>query len=353
MPLLQGLRIGGAIVGQGQGNETYDSQADWDTGTPSADADTVTTDGSVVLRRAFVNDANTVLLAHMDNNLNDASDNANNGTGTGTFETTRQIGSHSYLSNATGEAAEFPDIAAYDVSNITVEAWVYITALTGTHGIVVRASNSVYSFYLAATTTITQFYIAFTEGAQSATGGVLPTGQWVHVAGTYNGSRLSLWIDGVEADGLDTTRTMPSTAHQIAVGGYPADTSTTFPLNGYIDEVRISDTARYSASFTPQPYATSGTWTSPVIDTGADDRSASRLNWDENLPTANEDITWEHRASNDNPPTGAFTALTGNSPITSGFVDTGRYHQLQATLTTVAGSANTPSLDSATFTYIT
>jgi len=77
----------------------------------------------------------------------------------------------------------------------------------------------------------------------------LTLNKWTHVAGVFDGTEFSLYIDG-EKD--TATVSWPGGAFQgqapVYIGG------THFPdyqrFHGSIDEVRISDVARYSANFT-------------------------------------------------------------------------------------------------------
>ena len=86
---------------------------------------------------------------------------------------------------------------------------------------------------------------------------VLSTGQWYHVAlvrsGTATGN-TKIYLDGVA---LGTTRTsigaMLFPASVVKIGKSRDDSATTF--DGYMDEFRISDSARYTANFTPSTTA--------------------------------------------------------------------------------------------------
>jgi hypothetical protein len=108
-------------------------------------------------------------------------------------------------------------------------------------------------------------------------GWVPPTGQWHHIAivGT-SGQHIKIYINGT----LYVTRagsyflSMPSAGdiglgHSLSLpGGLPGDTGVR-TINGYIDEVRFSDTARYSANFTPSTSAFgTGVLTYPTAELG-------------------------------------------------------------------------------------
>jgi cysteine-rich repeat protein len=78
-----------------------------------------------------------------------------------------------------------------------------------------------------------------------------PTGRWFHVAYTYDraASRGTIWLDGVSVG----TGTMPppvgTTTAPLRIGQDPGGGM--YGWRGYLDDVRISNTARYSSTFTP------------------------------------------------------------------------------------------------------
>ena len=74
---------------------------------------------------------------------------------------------------------------------------------------------------------------------------------WHHVALTRSGTTWTLWVNGASG-ATATSSTSISNPNIIRVGrGYV----TTATFRGYIDEVRISNTARYTGAFTPSASA--------------------------------------------------------------------------------------------------
>jgi hypothetical protein len=72
------------------------------------------------------------------------------------------------------------------------------------------------------------------------------TGQWYHIAHTRQGDVYRHFVDGVLRD--STTRAGTLTIDQFTIGAQVGGTAGT---NGYIDEFRVSNSARYTAGFTP------------------------------------------------------------------------------------------------------
>ncbi len=77
---------------------------------------------------------------------------------------------------------------------------------------------------------------------------------WHHIAVAYDGSEVTLFVDGVEDTSVATTATMLDTVHPLMLGTLAGSTAAGRGLSafsGMLDEVRISNTARSSFNTTP------------------------------------------------------------------------------------------------------
>ena len=72
-------------------------------------------------------------------------------------------------------------------------------------------------------------------------------GNWFHAAFVQNGTTSTIYIDGTSG-GTDTRTSGFADASAMTIG---ASYSGTADWEGYIDEIRISDNARYTGNFTP------------------------------------------------------------------------------------------------------
>lgn len=70
---------------------------------------------------------------------------------------------------------------------------------------------------------------------------------WYHIAIVFTGSDYVLYVNGVGSIIATSAIILPSTAFDSLVFGANGTTS----MNGYIDEVRVSNQARYSTNFSP------------------------------------------------------------------------------------------------------
>jgi len=73
---------------------------------------------------------------------------------------------------------------------------------------------------------------------------------WYHVAITRSGSNWTMWVNGSSEDTTTSSATIDVDTRKLYIGMAPSTSSSAF--NGWIDEFRMSTTARYSSTFTPQ-----------------------------------------------------------------------------------------------------
>src|SRR5262249_38236921 len=81
---------------------------------------------------------------------------------------------------------------------------------------------------------------------------------WHHIAATYDGTTMKLYIDGTLNASAAVSLTMPDTSQALLVGSTYGPNEPGLAqgyFDGSLDEVRISDIAR--TSFTTKPYASS------------------------------------------------------------------------------------------------
>ena len=142
---------------------------------------------------------------------------------------------------------------AFRTGNFTVECWVYFNT-SGQHGILQLSTNPG-GFNTSNTNSIAmqrsgtgqwEIYAKSTNPSASAT---INQSQWYHLAIVRNGTTTTFYVDGVST----ITVTSDSTDYTGTYIGLGAIYSTGVPLNGYIDDLRITKgIARYTTNFTPQ-----------------------------------------------------------------------------------------------------
>ena len=202
----------------------------------------------------FVNDANTLFLMHA-NGTNASTffedDNgvrASNGLSqqnTATISTTQSYFGGSSLSLNGSSSVTTPTSFAFGTTDFTVEYWVRSTTLSGYDihwdlrgGDTSQISPIVYTL---------DGQLTLDVGATTRiTGSTLSTNTWYHIALSRSGSSTKLFINGTQ-----TGSTYTDTNNYLAATPLYIGTSGSNGVNGFMDEFRISNSARYTATFTP------------------------------------------------------------------------------------------------------
>ena len=146
------------------------------------------------------------------------------------------------------------DDATLDISsNITVSAWIYSDAAQDQFDkIVVKNKNTYYPFQLdfngAADDKVHFTLSDSTQDRAIGSDADIATTNWTQVTGTYDGSTMRLYVDGVaQAATYNASFTIETNNNPLLIGGRVGQF-----FNGRIDEVRISSTARDSGWITTE-----------------------------------------------------------------------------------------------------
>ena len=213
----------------------------------------------------FTNDSNTLLLIHCDGTNASTFFDDDNGTGRsakgiqalGNAQVSTaqsKFGGSSYLGDGTGDSLTVSSNGSFGFTgDFTIEGWVRFTNFTNTPIIIdTRSStdgNVVKPTLYFSTSGVPTYY---TNGSVRITGSALSTAIWYHFAISRSGTSTKLFIDGTQV-GSTYTDSNSYVDSNLSIGGYLGNGS--YSLNGYMDEVRVSNIARYTANFTPSTTA--------------------------------------------------------------------------------------------------
>lgn len=170
-----------------------------------------------------------------------------------------KFGGASARFDGSGDYVRYPDSADWDfgTGDFTVEAWVRFNSFSATVTMVGNYLGASYGWSFQRRNTNV---LAFGNGDTllisrpwSPSNGV-----WYHVAVCRHETNIRLFIDGVQqgAAATDSTNISGST-NPLILGALQVSGIQQF-LNGWLDDVRITKAARYTASFTPPPQELSG-----------------------------------------------------------------------------------------------
>lgn len=170
-----------------------------------------------------------------------------------------KFGGASALFDGSGDSVRIssPPSALVDWAsgNFTIEYWIRASAFTqaGNQNSSVVVGNmsatteaNYWSFGPISNGTVRFFYY---NGAvvTLTTATALSINTWYHLAFVKNGTGLAIYIDGVSsATGTVSGTPQSGTTTNFCIGQF---FNTSF--NGYIDELRVTTTARYTSAFTP------------------------------------------------------------------------------------------------------
>lgn len=202
----------------------------------------------------------------------DSSSNANNEnpvrtgvTTTTPYSTSQGNFSKALVFDGSNDVLPIPDAATLDfdaTTDFTVEAWVKTTS-TSAGDIVSKRTNDAsdgYALKFVANGTVSGVVDGALGSVTVTTVVTINDGKWHHVALAVdrNGSGdivgAKIYIDGVErATGAQAGADTLANAAKLGIGGNSNIPGNYF--NGWIDEVRISNTLRYSSAFTPSASA--------------------------------------------------------------------------------------------------
>lgn len=175
----------------------------------------------------------------------DASGNGNTGTITSATWTTGKYG-RGLSFNGTNALVTVKDSASLHLTNaMTLEGWVNPgTAVHQWEDIIYKGNDN---YYLEATSSKNVPAGGGTVGTQNAVAyGIvtLPQNSWSHVALTYDGATLRLYVNGVQVSSQARTGNIVTSTNPLQIGG---DSLFTQFFKGIIDEVRIYNVALAAA----------------------------------------------------------------------------------------------------------
>jgi hypothetical protein len=226
----------------------------------------------------FVNDANTVLLIHGDGTdavkviRDDNGARSQKGIvalGNAQIDTAQsKFGGSSALFDGTGDYLVTPAHTDYNfgTDNFTIECWVRITGDSTANSGGTRYANILatvpsgavgtnYEFGLIGSSTTTgtglffNSWVAGTGYAPSATF-TFSKNTWYHIAVSRTSGNIQFFVDGTQIGTTQSHNVTTNCTNDMRIAG-TAVTAYKHELIGYIDELRVSNSARYATTFTP------------------------------------------------------------------------------------------------------
>src|SRR5205814_4451065 len=172
-----------------------------------------------------------------DGRMRDGSGNGNHGTITGALDVAGILGRARQF-NGLNDNIEVPDTLGLHASTgITIAAWVFLQAdhANGT----ATMSRKQGSFLLELGDNGTNrptFFLWWSDGTAGPilSGPPVPKFEWHHLAATYDGSRMKLYLDGRTVSSASAFKTLAATSNPLRMGHWASEW-----YSGVLDEVRV------------------------------------------------------------------------------------------------------------------
>jgi hypothetical protein len=177
-----------------------------------------------------------------------------------------QFGGGSWLGDGTGDYLQIANSSDFNFGsgNFTIEGWLRYSTTPNFIGLMRLATLGGVDGWNIQWDSSSRIYLEFRNSAGTGASVIVNTqaisaNTWTHFAFTRSGNTVYAFRNGnLDASATVTWQINPSTAPLVIGSGYGI--STTWGLagefNGHLDEIRLSNTARYTANFTPstQPF---------------------------------------------------------------------------------------------------
>jgi hypothetical protein len=163
--------------------------------------------------------------------------------------TVKQFGTGSISFDGTGDWLTAPNNTNLQLStgNFTIEAWVYLNAVGSVRGFVSKGTST--TGWSLGSNSLNQVVFSY-DSLSIVSTGVLLISTWYFVTVVREGTgtnQTKIYINGTN----DGTGTVASNFNQTNIMYVGANRVAADPLNGYIDDLRITKgVARYTANFT-------------------------------------------------------------------------------------------------------
>jgi chitodextrinase len=169
--------------------------------------------------------------------------------------------------NGRNSSVIVPDSTSLHLASAaTLEAWVKPSKLANWNSVVFKAGSGWYAAALYANTdTNRPSGDLFTNADKEVFGSSqLPLNVWTHLATTYNGSSLALYVNGTQVGTLATSGSIGTNAGPLSIGGNAVWSEW---FSGLIDEVRVYDRSLSASEIKADMATPIGSGSSPADTT--------------------------------------------------------------------------------------
>ena len=175
--------------------------------------------------------------------VTDASGNGHTGTISGATWTTQGKFGGALAFNGTNNWVTVASTSLLNLTSaMTLEAWVLPTATSGTRDVLVKEGTNVdiYNLYARNWRGLPEANAYIGGSNRTAEGVTLPSNTWTHLAGTYDGTTVRLFVNGTQVASAAISGTIATSSGPLSIGG---NSLWGEYFQGSIDEVRVYNRA--------------------------------------------------------------------------------------------------------------
>jgi chitodextrinase len=176
--------------------------------------------------------------------VNDSTGNGNTGTIVNATWTTAGKFGNALSFNGTNARVAINDSASLHLtSGVTLEAWVNPSvAPTGWQDVIYKPNDNYFLTAGSAPSNLPNSGVSLTNNTEPLAPGAirLAANTWVHLAMTYDGANLKMYVNGALVNTVAQSGTIVTSTNQLQIGG---DTLFSQYFQGLIDEVRVYNIA--------------------------------------------------------------------------------------------------------------
>ena len=205
--------------------------------------------------RTDANASSLVLALPLARSKNDVSNQINSGTAVKTV-TVSGAAPNSTYSNFYGGSYYFngsstlalSSLSGSNITDFTFESWIYLPNTSSQYGFFSnQTSDNNANTMRIGTSGGSAMWMKIGSNSLQTSSGTVPSARWFHLAVTRSGSTVTIYLDGINSATMSTSDYINPSGFYVGVT-YP---TTTFRLNGYMQDVRFYTSAKYTSNFVP------------------------------------------------------------------------------------------------------
>jgi hypothetical protein len=127
-------------------------------------------------------------------------------------------------------------------TNITIESWIYIKSFPNRAPRIIDRSDNKYGDRFLLAVLEPNRSVHLNMNGVSVRSNPLPLNRWIHVAGTYNGEEMKIFVNGDSINSITYHDKIDVTLSDLYIGN--DDSLTNRQFDGYLDEIRIWNVCR-------------------------------------------------------------------------------------------------------------